>query len=197
MKFTKLRLIGFKSFVDAESLDFSGGMTAIVGPNGCGKSNVCDAVCWVLGERSAKSLRGEKMEDVIFSGSANRGPLGLAEVELTLTTESTIEHAEDGRLTIGRRLHRSGESQYLLNGRSVRLKDVRNLLMDTGLGVRAYSVIEHLQDQVGKLIDAIAAVATQATQVDVGEIVVSAALLGSHPYLWRRRMIVHLDPEAG
>ena len=149
-KLDRLVLRGFKSFVDAESLDFSGGMTAIVGPNGCGKSNVCDAVCWVLGERSAKSLRGEKMEDVIFSGSANRGPLGLAEVELTLTTESSIEHAEDGRLTIGRRIHRSGESNYLLNGRSVRLKDVRSLLMDTGLGIRAYSVIE--QGKIGMIL---------------------------------------------
>jgi chromosome segregation protein len=149
-KLDRLRLSGFKSFVDAEGLEFSGGMTAIVGPNGCGKSNVCDAVCWVLGERSAKSLRGQTMEDVIFNGSASRRPLGMAEVELALSTESSFEHAEDGHLTIGRRVHRSGESQYLLNGKTVRLKEIRDLLMDTGLGLRAYSVIE--QGRIGQIL---------------------------------------------
>jgi chromosome segregation protein len=149
-KLDRLHLSGFKSFVDAEGLDFSGGMTAIVGPNGCGKSNVCDAVCWVLGERSAKSLRGRTMEDVIFNGSASRKPLGMAEVELTLATESSFELAEDGHLTIGRRVHRSGESQYLLNGKPVRLKEIKDLLMDTGLGLRAYSVIE--QGRIGQIL---------------------------------------------
>ncbi len=149
-KLDRLELRGFKSFVDPVTLDFSGGMTGIVGPNGCGKSNVCDAVCWVLGERSAKSLRGSKMEDVIFAGSESRKPLGLAEVELSLTTESSFEHAQDGQLTIGRRVHRSGESQYFLNGKTVRLKDIRDLLMDTGLGLRAYSVIE--QGKIGMIL---------------------------------------------
>ncbi|MCH7665816.1 MAG: chromosome segregation protein SMC [Acidobacteria bacterium] len=149
-KLDRLELSGFKSFVDPEHLDFSGGITAIVGPNGCGKSNVCDAVCWVLGERSAKNLRGQTMEDVIFGGSKSRKPLGMAEVVLTLTTDSSFEGAEDGRLTIGRRVHRSGESQYSLNGKTVRLKDVRDLLMDTGLGIRAYSVIE--QGKIGMIL---------------------------------------------
>ncbi len=149
-KLSRLELSGFKSFVDPAVLDFSGGINAIVGPNGCGKSNVCDAVCWVLGERSAKNLRGETMEDVIFSGSASRKRLGLADVQLSLTTESSYEHAEDGRITIGRRVHRDGESQYLLNGKTVRLKDIRDLLMDTGLGIRAYSVIE--QGKIGMIL---------------------------------------------
>jgi chromosome segregation protein len=149
-KLDGLSVSGFKSFVDPVRLDFAGNMTGIVGPNGCGKSNVCDAVCWVLGERSAKALRGEKMEDVIFSGTQNRKPLGMAEVELTLVTESSFERAEDGRLTIGRRVHRSGESQYLLNGKTVRLKEIRDLLMDTGLGLRAYSVIE--QGRIGQIL---------------------------------------------
>lgn len=149
-KLHRLELSGFKSFVDPVSLNFSGGLNGIVGPNGCGKSNVCDAVCWVLGERSAKNLRGETMEDVIFSGSDSRKSLGMAEVELTLSTETSYEHAQDGLITIGRRLHRSGESQYLLNGKTVRLKDVRDLLMDTGLGIRAYSVIE--QGKIGMIL---------------------------------------------
>ncbi len=149
-KLDRLELSGFKSFVDSDHLEFSGGITGIVGPNGCGKSNVCDAVCWVLGERSAKNLRGETMEDVIFAGSASRKPLGMAEIQLTLTTEASFEHADNGRLTIGRRVHRSGESQYTLNGKTVRLKDIRDLLMDTGLGIRAYSVIE--QGKIGMVL---------------------------------------------
>ncbi|MCP4201411.1 MAG: chromosome segregation protein SMC [bacterium] len=149
-KLDRLELSGFKSFVDPEHLDFSGGITGIVGPNGCGKSNVCDAVCWVLGERSAKNLRGQTMEDVIFSGSESRKSLGMAEVRLNLTTEASFEAAEDGHLTIGRRVHRSGESQYTLNGKTVRLKDIRDLLMDTGLGIRAYSVIE--QGKIGMIL---------------------------------------------
>ncbi|MDH3255036.1 MAG: AAA family ATPase, partial [Acidobacteriota bacterium] len=149
-KLDGLHLSGFKSFLDPVRLDFAGGMTGIVGPNGCGKSNVSDAVCWVLGERSAKALRGQTMEDVIFSGTQGRKPLGLAEVQLELVTESSFEAAEDGRLTIGRRVHRSGESQYLLNGKTVRLKEIRDLLMDTGLGLRAYSVIE--QGRIGQIL---------------------------------------------
>lgn len=149
-KLDGLQVSGFKSFVDPVRLDLAGTMTGIVGPNGCGKSNVCDAVCWVLGERSAKALRGETMEDVIFGGTQNRKPLGMAEVEITLVTDSSFEKAEDGRLSIGRRVHRSGESQYLLNGKTVRLKEIRDLLMDTGLGLRAYSVIE--QGRIGQIL---------------------------------------------
>jgi len=150
LKLEKLDLSGFKSFVDPVALEFAGGLTSIVGPNGCGKSNVADAVVWVLGERSAKSLRGDKMQDVIFAGSANRKPIGMAEVSLTLTTEASLEAAVDGRVTIGRRLYRSGESQYLLNGKKSKLKDIKDLLMDTGLGIRTYSMIE--QGKIGLIL---------------------------------------------
>jgi len=150
LKLQRLELAGFKSFVEPAELDFSGATTAIVGPNGCGKSNLSDAVTWVLGERSAKNLRGQTMEDVIFNGSRGRKPLGMAEASLTLQTDPDFPHAENGRLVIGRRVYRSGEGEYFLNGRKVRLKDVRDLLMDTGLGIRTYSVIE--QGQIGMIL---------------------------------------------
>ncbi len=150
LKLHRLELSGFKSFVDPVGMDFAGGMTSIVGPNGCGKSNLADAVVWVLGERSAKALRGSKMEDVIFNGSSNRKPLGLCEVSLELSTDPSFDLAEDGRLTLGRRLYRDGESHYLMNGRRVRLKEIKDLLMDTGLGIRAYSVIE--QGRIGQIL---------------------------------------------
>ncbi len=150
LKLHKLELSGFKSFVDPVSLDVAGGMTAIVGPNGCGKSNIADAVVWALGERSAKSLRGEKMEDVIFAGAKNRKPLGMAEVTLELASDNGFPAAEDGRISIGRRVFRGGENKYYLNGKSVRLKDIRDLLMDTGLGIRAYSMIE--QGKIGMIL---------------------------------------------
>ena len=141
-KLDHLEISGFKSFVDPVSVKFTGSLNAIVGPNGCGKSNVSDAVTWVLGERSAKSLRATRMEDVIFNGSQSRKPLGMAEVNLTLQTDPTLPEADDGKLTIGRRLFRSGESHYLINGKKARLKEIKDLLMGTGLGLRAYSVIE-------------------------------------------------------
>ena len=133
---------GFKSFVDPVDLTFSGRISAIVGPNGCGKSNVADAITWVLGERSAKALRADTMDDVIFAGAAGRKPLGMAEVTLSLRTDDAFPHSEEGRLTIGRRVFRSGESTFLINGKSARLKDIKDLLSGTGLGLRAYSVIE-------------------------------------------------------
>jgi len=141
-KLDHLEISGFKSFVDPVSIRFTGSLNSIVGPNGCGKSNVADAVTWVLGERSAKSLRAERMEDVIFNGSRSRKPLGMAEVTLTLHADSSIEQAQDGQLVIGRRIFRSGESTYLINGKVARLKEIKDLLMGTGLGIRAYSVIE-------------------------------------------------------
>ncbi len=150
LRLHRLELNGFKSFVDPVKLDVAGGLTAIVGPNGCGKSNIADAVVWVLGERSAKSLRGAKMEDVIFAGARNRKPLGMAEVTLQLASDNGFEAAEEGRLSIGRRVHRSGESEYFLNGKKVRLKDIRDLLMDTGLGIRDYSMIE--QGKIGVIL---------------------------------------------
>ena len=150
LKLERLELSGFKSFVDAVGVDFAGRMTAIVGPNGCGKSNLSDAVVWVLGERSAKNLRGAKMEDVIFGGSAARKALGMAEVTLTFSADADFEGADDHRLTIGRRIHRDGQSVYLLNGKRSRLKEIRDTLMDTGLGIRAYSVIE--QGKIGLIL---------------------------------------------
>jgi|CXWL01.1.fsa_nt_gi chromosome segregation protein len=150
LKLDRLEVSGFKSFVDPVTIRFAGGITAIVGPNGCGKSNISDAMTWVLGEQSAKTLRGESMEDVIFNGSEGRKPLGLCEVTLHLETDPSFPHSEAGHLTLARRVFRSGESQYRLNGKVVRLKEIRDLLMDTGLGIRAYSVIE--QGKIGLIL---------------------------------------------
>jgi chromosome segregation protein len=139
----KLEIQGFKSFVDRTALTLPGRITAIVGPNGSGKSNIADAVQWVLGEQSAKSLRGTTMEDVIFHGAARRKPIGMAEVILTLESRGTDHWADTGgEVTIARRVTRDGESDYILNGRKCRLRDVQDLLLGTGLGVRAYSIIE-------------------------------------------------------
>src|SRR5579864_8038513 len=150
LKVESLEISGFKSFVDPVTVELAGGITAIVGPNGCGKSNLSEAMTWVLGEQSAKSLRGGTMEDVIFNGAENRKPLGMAECTLTLATDPSFPRAEEGRITIGRRVFRGGESQYRLNGRVVRLKEIKDLLMDTGLGIRAYSVIE--QGKIGMIL---------------------------------------------
>ncbi|HEX3555018.1 MAG TPA: chromosome segregation protein SMC [Thermoanaerobaculia bacterium] len=150
LKVERLEISGFKSFVDPVEVHFAGGVTAIVGPNGCGKSNLSEAITWVLGEQSAKSLRGGTMEDVIFNGSDARKPLGMAECLLTLRTDLDLPGADDGRITVSRRVFRGGESQYRLNGRLTRLKDVKDLLMDTGLGIRAYSVIE--QGKIGMIL---------------------------------------------
>jgi chromosome segregation protein len=139
----RLEIQGFKSFVDKTSVTLPSRITAIVGPNGSGKSNICDAVQWVLGEQSAKSLRGTTMEDVIFNGAARRRPLGMAEVVLTLESRSAEQWAETGgEVVIARRVTRDGESDYILNGKRSRLKDVQEILLGTGLGVRAYSIIE-------------------------------------------------------
>jgi chromosome segregation protein len=150
LKVESLEISGFKSFVDPVTVELAGGITAIVGPNGCGKSNLSEAMTWVLGEQSAKSLRGGTMEDVIFNGAESRKPLGMAECTLTLRTDPSFPRAEEGRITIGRRVFRGGESQYRLNGRVVRLKEIKDLLMDTGLGIRAYSVIE--QGRIGMIL---------------------------------------------
>ena len=150
LKLHQLEISGFKSFVDETKVRFAGGITAIVGPNGCGKSNISDAITWVLGEQSAKSLRGGSMQDVIFNGTDTRKPIGMAEVNLTLVTDPSMEHAVDGKILIGRRVFRTGESQYRLNGKVTRLKQIKELLMDTGLGIRAYSVIE--QGKIGMIL---------------------------------------------
>ena len=153
MRFHKLEMTGFKSFSDKTSVTFERGMTAVVGPNGCGKSNISDAIRWVLGEKSAKNMRGEKMEDVIFNGTEVRKATGMAEVNLTLQDvegADSLGFAEFKEITITRRLYRSGESEYLINKIQCRLKDIRDLLMDTGVGSRAYSIIE--QGKIGQLI---------------------------------------------
>ena len=150
LKLHQLDISGFKSFVDPVNMNFAGGITAIVGPNGCGKSNISDAITWVLGEQSAKSLRGTSMQDVIFNGTDTRKPIGMAEVSLTLSTPTDFDYAVDGKITLGRRVFRTGESEYRLNGKTTRLKKIKDLLMDTGLGIRAYSVIE--QGKIGMIL---------------------------------------------
>src|SRR4051794_4924620 len=189
MRLQRLEIAGFKSFSDRSELAFDEGVTAIVGPNGCGKSNVADAITWVLGEQSAKSLRGDRMEDVIFSGSDARKPTGSAEVRLMLAEVTSVPassrngssddvepvgvthgngngnghasgngHANgnghdpiaDRNVEVIRRLYRSGESEYLIDGQICRLKDVHELLMDTGLGAKAYAIIE--QGKIGLIL---------------------------------------------
>lgn len=142
MRLKKLHLSGFKSFADKTILGFSPGITAIVGPNGCGKSNISDAFRWVLGEQSAKSLRGNKMPDVIFAGTNNRPALNIAEVTLTLCNSDGLLPVQYEEVEISRRLHRSGESEYLLNRQNVRHKDIQDLLLDSGVGKDAFSIFE-------------------------------------------------------
>ena len=155
MRIKKLELVGFKSFKDRTVIHFDEGITGIVGPNGCGKSNIVDALVWVMGEMSAKHLRGSSMEDVIFAGAEGYAPLGMAEVSLTLENDggpfpaNYIRHSE---VMITRRLHRSGESEYLINKEPARLKDIQEIFMDTGAGSKGFSIIE--QGAIGKIITA-------------------------------------------
>ena len=191
MRLQQLAISGFKSFPERADLEFDDGVTAIVGPNGCGKSNVIDAITWVLGEQSAKSLRGERMEDVIFAGSDGRKPIGAAEVKLCLAQVNAAPGQVGGPdlhgppapapddapraappaappaddadiddllplitrdIEVSRRLYRSGESEYLIDGRVCRLRDIQDLLMDSGVGVKAYAIIE--QGQIGQILGA-------------------------------------------
>ena len=142
MYLSKLEIQGFKSFAQRVSLNFDSGMSAIVGPNGCGKTNIVDAIRWVLGEQRYSALRSEKMEDVIFNGTKARKPLGMAEASLVIENTKGILPSEYTQVTIGRRVYRSGDSEYLLNKVPCRLKDILDLFMDTGMGADAYSVIE-------------------------------------------------------
>src|SRR6185437_5463588 len=189
MRLERIEINGFKSFSDRSEIAFDKGVTAIVGPNGCGKSNVADAITWVMGEQSAKSLRGERMEDVIFNGSDARKPTAAAEVRLRFTgvlksvsgpafpadpgekvNGTGHEHANGNgngnghahgdvteliqsiarEVEVTRRLFRSGESEYLIDGQTCRLRDVHDLLMDTGLGAKAYAIIE--QGKIGMIL---------------------------------------------
>lgn len=141
MYLKKLEIHGFKSFADKVEIDFKKGITGIVGPNGSGKSNIIDSVRWVLGEQSPKTLRGSKMEDVIFNGTSHRKPLGMAEVSLSFDNREKILPIDYTEVTISRRIYRSGESEYLINKTPCRLKDIKELLMDTGIGIDGYSLI--------------------------------------------------------
>ncbi|MEK4295215.1 chromosome segregation protein SMC [Paenibacillus sp. FSL R5-0914] len=137
----RIELAGFKSFADKTEMEFVRGITAVVGPNGSGKSNISDGIRWVLGEQSAKSLRGGKMEDIIFAGSDARKAVNYGEVSLTLDNEDHTLPLDFSEVTVTRRVHRSGESEYLINKQSCRLKDITELFMDTGIGREAYSII--------------------------------------------------------
>ena len=148
----RILLHGFKSFADRTEFDFGSGITGVVGPNGCGKSNILDAVRWVLGAQSARSLRGGKMADVIFSGSRTRKPANSAHVELTFDNRVGFLASDQAEVTVGRLLFRNGDSEYRLNGSTCRLKDVRHLFLDTGVGVDAYSIIG--QGRVDSLLQA-------------------------------------------
>ncbi|MEO8368483.1 MAG: chromosome segregation protein SMC [Candidatus Solibacter sp.] len=164
LKLKRIELQGFKSFCDRTELRFNGeGVAAIVGPNGCGKSNISDAISWVLGEQSAKSLRGARMEDVIFAGTRDRKPLGMAYVTMTLVDPDVYDenaahklqpvegHApKAAEVTITRRLYRSGESEYLIDGRAARLRDIQDIFMGTGLGPESYAIIE--QGRIGQIL---------------------------------------------
>lgn len=153
MRIKKLELVGFKSFKDRTVIQFDAGITGIVGPNGCGKSNIVDALVWVMGEMSAKHLRGSSMEDVIFAGSELYSPLGMAEVSLVLENDGgpfPAKFASFSEIMVTRRLHRNGESEYLINKESARLKDIHEIFMDTGAGSKGFSIIE--QGAIGKII---------------------------------------------
>src|SRR3954463_4870404 len=157
MRLKKLILQGFKSFADRTEFVFDSPITGIVGPNGCGKSNVVDAFKWVLGEQSAKSLRGDAMLDVIFNGSSVRKPSGMSEVVLVFDNPQRADgtrllHVDTEEVSVGRRLFRDGTSEYQVNNSSSRLKDVKEMFLDTGVGVDAYSVIE--QGRVAALLEA-------------------------------------------
>ncbi len=155
MRIKKLELVGFKSFKDRTVIQFDEGITGIVGPNGCGKSNIVDALIWVMGEMSAKHLRGSSMEDVIFAGAEGYAPMGMAEVSLTLENDGgpfPVQYLKHSEIMITRRLHRSGDSEYLINREVCRLRDVQEIFMDTGAGSKGFSIIE--QGAIGKIITA-------------------------------------------
>ncbi len=151
MYLKSLEVQGFKSFANRILFQFHNGITAVVGPNGSGKSNVSDAIRWVLGEQSAKSLRGGSMQDVIFAGTQTRKPMSYAYVAITFDNADHLLPVEYDEVTVARRLYRSGESEYLINGTEVRMRDVQELFFDTGIGKEGYSLIG--QGQVEKILN--------------------------------------------
>ncbi len=142
MYLSKLEIFGFKSFANKTTVTFTPGLTAVVGPNGCGKTNIVDAIRWCLGEQKSSTLRSDKMENVIFNGTSQKKPMGMSEVSLTIVNDKGLLPSDYSEVVITRRIFRSGESEYLLNKNICRLKDITNLFMDTGMGANAYSVIE-------------------------------------------------------
>ncbi len=143
MRLKKLDIIGFKSFHDKVTVDFPPGVSAVVGPNGCGKSNIIDALRWVMGEQSAKQLRGKSMEDVIFAGTRGKPALNLAEVTLTLANDDgsgPAEFKDFSEISISRRQFRSGERAYFINRQPCRLKDVFNVFLGSGMGAKSYAI---------------------------------------------------------
>ncbi len=155
MRIKSLQIHGFKSFVDKTAFSFERGITGIVGPNGCGKSNVVDAMRWAMGEQSPRHLRGKGMEDVIFAGSDARAAVGLAEVVLTFDNADGVappEFAAYGEIQVSRRLYRTGESEYLINKTPVRLRDVLDFFRDTGIGTKGYTIVE--QGRIAEIVSA-------------------------------------------
>src|SRR5690606_3738520 len=155
MRLKCIKLAGFKSFVDPTTVHFPSNMAAVVGPNGCGKSNIIDAVRWVMGESSAKNLRGEAMTDVILNGSNTRKPAGQGSIELVFdNSDGTHQGAYAGynEISIRRKVTREGQNQYFLNGTKCRRRDITDIFLGTGLGPRSYSIIE--QGMISKLIEA-------------------------------------------
>src|ERR1700730_2147264 len=144
MHLKKIKIAGFKSFVDPTTILLPSNLVAVVGPNGCGKSNIIDAVCWVMGENSAKYLRGESLADVIFNGSTARKPVGMASVELVFDNQDGTlggEYASYAEISIRRQISRESESAYFLNGVRCRRRDIIDIFLGTGLGPRSYSII--------------------------------------------------------
>jgi chromosome segregation protein len=154
MKIKKIDVVGFKSFMEKATLSFPEKITAIVGPNGCGKSNIVDSIRWVIGEQSSKHLRGKGMEDMIFAGSEKFSSLGMAEVKITFTNDKVnapIDYSEYNEITVSRRLFKSGESEYKINNTRCRLMDIRELFMDTGISAKAYAIVE--QGKVDSIVN--------------------------------------------
>ena len=154
MRLKRLEMAGFKSFAESTFLELTPGITAIVGPNGCGKSNIVDALRWAMGEQSARHLRGQQMEDVVFAGSESLPGTGMAEVSLTFDNEDgrgPVEYSSFSEIMVTRRLFRSGESEYAINKTACRLKDVIELFLGTGVGSKAYSIVE--QGRVDELVN--------------------------------------------